>query len=52
MGEYQVIARKWRPQRFADVVGQVYPKNNKRLLAIVEEMTILNMDLIKRDAAL
>ena len=22
MGEYQVIARKWRPQRFADVVGQ------------------------------
>ena len=22
MGEYQVIARKWRPQRFSDVVGQ------------------------------
>ena len=22
MAEYQVIARKWRPQRFADVVGQ------------------------------
>ena len=22
MGEYQVIARKWRPQCFADVVGQ------------------------------
>ncbi len=22
MSEYQVIARKWRPQRFADVVGQ------------------------------
>lgn len=27
-------------------------KNYKRLLAIVEEMTILNMELIKRDAAL
>ena len=22
MSEYQVIARKWRPQSFADVVGQ------------------------------
>ncbi|UKI31767.1 MAG: AAA family ATPase [Lentisphaeria bacterium] len=22
MSEYQVIARKWRPQRFSDVVGQ------------------------------
>ena len=22
MSEYQVIARKWRPQRFGDVVGQ------------------------------
>ena len=22
MSEYQVIARKWRPQRFCDVVGQ------------------------------
>ena len=22
MSEYQVIARKWRPQRFTDVVGQ------------------------------
>jgi len=27
-------------------------KNYKRLLAIVEEMTILNMELIKRDAGL
>jgi len=27
-------------------------KNYKRLLAIVEEMTILNMELIKRDADL
>ena len=24
MSEYQVIARKWRPQKFADVVGQEY----------------------------
>ncbi|MEA4862352.1 MAG: DNA polymerase III subunit gamma/tau [Victivallaceae bacterium] len=24
MSEYQVIARKWRPQRFADVVGQAH----------------------------
>ena len=29
-----------------------YSKNYKRLLAIVEEMTILNMELIKRDAEL
>jgi len=29
-----------------------YSKNYKRLLAIVEEMTILNMELIKRDADL
>lgn len=27
-----------------------YSKNYKRLVAIVEEMTILNMELIKRDA--
>lgn len=27
-----------------------YSKNYKRLLAIVEEMTILNMELLKRDA--
>ena len=27
-----------------------YSRNYKRLLAIVEEMTILNMELIKRDA--
>lgn len=29
-----------------------FSKNYKRLLAIVEEMTILNMELIKRDADL
>ena len=29
-----------------------YSQNYKRLLAIVEEMTILNMELIKRDADL
>ena len=29
-----------------------YSKNYKRLLAIVEEMTILNMELLKRDSAL
>jgi len=32
--------------------AQAYSKNYKRLLAIVEEMTILNMELIKRDADL
>jgi len=32
--------------------AQEYSKNYKRLLAIVEEMTILNMELIKRDADL
>ena len=30
--------------------AQEYSQNYKRLLAIVEEMTILNMELIKRDA--
>ena len=30
--------------------AQTYSKNYKRLLAIVEEMTILNMELIKCDA--
>jgi hypothetical protein len=29
-----------------------YSKNYKRLLAIVEEMTALNMELLKRDSAL
>lgn len=29
-----------------------YSNNYKRLLAIIEEMTILNMELIKRDAGL
>jgi hypothetical protein len=32
--------------------AQMYSKNYKRLLAIVEEMTTLNMELIKRDADL
>ena len=32
--------------------AQQYSKNYKRLLAIVEGMTILNMELIKRDADL
>ena len=32
--------------------AQQYSKNYKRLLSIVEEMTILNMELIKRDAGL
>lgn len=32
--------------------AQKYSKNYKRLLAIVEEMTILNMELLKRDSAL
>jgi hypothetical protein len=32
--------------------AQAYSMNYKRLLAIVEEMTTLNMELIKRDAAL
>ena len=31
-------------------LARAYSKNYKRLLAIVEEMTILNMELIKRDA--
>ena len=33
-------------------LARSYSKNYKRLLAIVEEMTILNMELIKRDADL
>jgi len=33
-------------------LARQYSKNYKRMLAIVEEMTILNMDLIKRDADL
>jgi hypothetical protein len=33
-------------------IARQYSKNYKRLLAIVEEMTILNMELIKRDANL
>jgi hypothetical protein len=33
-------------------LAQQYSKNYKRMLAIVEEMTILNMELIKRDADL
>lgn len=32
--------------------AQLYSQNYKRLLAIVEEMTILNMELIKCDSAL
>ncbi len=32
--------------------ARAHSKNYKRLLAIVEEMTILNMELIKRDANL
>ena len=32
--------------------AQAYSKNYKRLLVIVDEMTILNMELIKRDADL
>ena len=35
-----------------DALARSYSKNYKRLLAIVEEMTILNMELIKRDADL
>jgi hypothetical protein len=31
-------------------LARQYSKNYKRLLAIVEEMTVLNMELIKRDA--
>ena len=33
-------------------LARSYSKNYKRLLAIVEEMTILNMELIKRDVDL
>lgn len=33
-------------------VAREYSANYKKLLAIVEEMTILNMELIKRDAVL
>jgi hypothetical protein len=33
-------------------LARQYSNNYKRLLAIVEEMTILNMELIKRDADL
>jgi len=33
-------------------IARQYSKNYKRLLAIIEEMTILNMELIKRDADL
>ena len=32
--------------------AQEYSDNYKQLLAIVEEMTILNMELLKRDASL
>jgi len=32
--------------------AQEYSRNYKRLLAIVEEMTILSMELLKRDANL
>ena len=35
-----------------NTLAQECSKNYKRLLAIVEEMTILNMQLIKRDADL
>jgi hypothetical protein len=34
------------------VLARQYSTNYKRLLAIVEEMTLLNMELIKRDADL
>ena len=30
MSEYQVIARKWRPQRFSDVVGQATIMDNMK----------------------
>jgi len=33
-------------------LARQYSQNYKRLLAIVEEMTILNMQLLKRDARL
>ncbi len=33
-------------------IARQYSRNYKRLLAIVEEMTMLNMELIKRDAEL
>jgi len=33
-------------------LARAYSKNYKRLLAIVEEMTILNMELIKLDSGL
>jgi len=33
-------------------LARQYSKNYKRMLAIVEEMTILNMELVKRDAGL
>jgi ribosomal protein S12 len=33
-------------------LARQYSQNYKRLLAIVEEMTILNMELLKRDADL
>ena len=33
-------------------LARQYSRNYKRLLAIVEEMTILNMELLKRDADL
>jgi len=36
-------------QKRVDLARQ-YSENYKRLLAIVEEMTILNMELLKRDA--
>jgi hypothetical protein len=38
-------------QKRVDLARQ-YSRNYKRLLAIVEEMTILNMELLKRDADL
>ena len=37
-------------QRIA--LAREYSQNYRRLLAIVEEMTILNMELLKRDSAL
>jgi len=38
-------------QKRVDLARQ-YSRNYKRLLAIIEEMTILNMELLKRDADL
>ena len=33
-------------------LARQYSQNYKRLLAIIEEMTILNMQLLRRDASL